>query len=226
MSWLGRWWFAPQPAERLAALRIVLGLYALLDLTGRLNILLHYAAMPADSFKPLGVVGLVLDAPLPVGVAQAQVWATLALAVAFTAGVAYRFVAPVFALNLLRLLTYRNSWGMLFHTENLAVLHVMILACAPAADAWSIDARRGQRGSDEDGRYGWAIKAACAVTVVTYVIAGIAKLRLAGLHWIDGEQLRNQIAYDNLRRAVYGANPSPFATPSWARRGSSPAWPR
>ncbi len=218
MSWLGRWWFAPQPATRLAALRLVLGLYVVTDLIGRLPSLLHYAAMPAGDFKPVGVVGLVLDAPLPVGVAQAEVWWTLLLALLFTAGVAYRVAAPLFALHLLWTLTYRNSWGMVFHTENLEVLHVGILALAPAADAWSVDAwRRGRRGQAPpdggDGRHGWAIRAICAVTVITYVLAGIAKLRLAGVAWIDGEQLRDQIAYDNLRRAVYGASPSKFAMP-------------
>ena len=36
--------------------------------------------------------------------------------------------------------TYRSSFGMIFHTENLWVVHVALLATAPAADAWSIDA--------------------------------------------------------------------------------------
>jgi hypothetical protein len=215
------WWFAPQPATRLAALRLVIGLYAIVDLAVRLPILLHYAEMPASEFRPVGVVALALDAPLPAWVAQSEVWWTLALALAFTAGVAYRVVAPLFALHLLWTLTYRNCWGMVFHTENLPVIHVAILACAPAADAWSIDAwRRARRGvappppeGHADGRHGWAIRAICAVTAVTYVLAGVAKLRLAGVDWIDGAQLRDQIAYDNLRRVVYGLSPSALATP-------------
>jgi hypothetical protein len=38
----------------------------------------------------------------------------------------------VFALLLLWVTTYRNSWGQVFHTENLMVLHV-VLAVSPAA---------------------------------------------------------------------------------------------
>ena len=92
-------------------------------------------------------------------------------------------------------LTYRIAWGQVFHTENLLVLHVIALACAPAADAWTLGTRRA--GDPRD--YGWAIKLLAVLTAATYVIAGIAKLRRAGMTWLDGEQLRNQIAVDNAR---------------------------
>jgi hypothetical protein len=40
--------------------------------------------------------------------------------------------------------------------------------------------------------------------VVAYVIAGVAKLRVGGLGWLDGDTLRNWVAYDNLRKEVLG----------------------
>lgn len=205
-------WFAPVPAERLAAFRILVGLYSLVDLAVRTPLLVGYASFPATEFHPVGVVR-VLDAPLPPAVASALVLAALALAVPFLLGWRHAITGPAFALLLLWVTSYRNSWGMVFHTENLAVLHVACLALAPAADAWSLDARRRGSTPAPDGRYGWALRLACALTVITYVIAGVAKLRLAGLDWIAGEELRNQIAYDNLRRAVHGATPSPLAIP-------------
>ena len=52
-----------------------------------------------------------------------------------------------------------------------------------------------------------------ALTAATYLLAGIAKLRIAGLGWIDGELLRNQIAVDNLRKALLGDFIAPLATP-------------
>ena len=61
--------------------------------------------------------------------------------------------------------------------------------------------------------HGWAIRLMAALTVATYVLAGIAKLRLAGMHWVDGEMLRNQIAVDNLRKALLGSPTAIFATP-------------
>ena len=59
--------------------------------------------------------------------------------------------------------------------------------------------------------YGWGIKLLVALTAATYVLAGIAKLRLAGMTWLDGEQLRNQIAVDNARKVLFGATPSGIA---------------
>jgi hypothetical protein len=49
------------------------------------------------------------------------------------------------------------------------------------------------------------------LTTATYLLAGIAKLRIAGTDWIDGELLRNQIAVDNLRKALFGDSIAPLA---------------
>jgi hypothetical protein len=203
---IARWWFAAVPAERLAAFRILLGTYATIELVARAYSLVHYARFPAAQWKPVGVAAL-LDAPLPPLVADALLLLTIAAAVAFALGWRFAITGPLFAVLYLWTLTYRNSWGMVFHTENLAVLHACILGLAPAADAWALDPAR------RDREYGWALRAAAVVTILTYVLAGIAKLRLAGWLWLDGDQLRNQIAYDNLRRVVLGAGASPLATP-------------
>jgi hypothetical protein len=213
-----RWWFAPAPAERLAVFRVLLGLYVVNHLVTEWAKLFAYTTFPRSEFKPYGIVRALTDAPLDPGLAQALIVAALGLAVLFTLGVLHRVIAPVFAAVLLWVLTYRNSWSMLYHTENLEVLHVAIVALAPASDAWSIDAwwrrRRGRAApTSEDGRHGWALRACAMVVVVAYVLAGVAKLRLAGWDWMSGDQLRNQIAYDNLRRAVLGAKPSVWATP-------------
>lgn len=140
--------------------------------------------------------------------------AAILLAGAFALGCAYRITAPLFAACLLWVLTYRNSWGMIFHTENLLVLHVAILAVAPAADAWSIDAhRRGQEPPVPDLRYGWAPRLMAAVVMATYLLAGIAKIRLGGWDWSEGEVLRNYVATDNLRKLLLGSVYSPVAVP-------------
>jgi hypothetical protein len=78
-----------------------------------------------------------------------------------------------------------------------------------AAATWSLDAR-SKPAPDDAPRFGWAIKLVSMVTVATYVLAGAAKLRQSGLHWISGDILTNQIAYDNLRKAVLGDRYSPF----------------
>jgi hypothetical protein len=209
MSRVARWWFAPAPPERLAALRIAIGGFAVLWMIARLPEVVSVARLPAAVFAPVGVIR-VLGAPLPVIAVAAIAVATVGLLVAFTAGLGYRVSAPLAAIGLLWTLAYRSSWGMVFHTDNLLVLHVIALALAPAADAWTI--RRGDpaRAASAAG-YGWAIKLLAAITCAAYLLAGIAKLRLAGLSWLDGGQLRNQIAIDNLRKALLGGTVAPLA---------------
>jgi hypothetical protein len=94
---------------------------------------------------------------------------------------------------------------MIFHTDNLLALHVLLLGASHAADALSVDARRLERPEPEPSAdYGWPIRALCLVTVLAYFLAGVAKLKLAGGPWLEGELLRRQIAYDNLRKIELG----------------------
>lgn len=208
MKRLADWWFAPAPAERLAALRILIGAYALVYVAVRLPELAGVARYGRAVFHPVGVVR-VLDAPLPPGVVLAIAIVTCVLIAAFVLGFAYRFTAPLAAVALLWTLTYRNAWGMVFHTENLLVLHVIALAFAPAADTWALDRTSSPRTTAAG--YGWPIKLLAALTAATYVLAGVAKLRIAGVDWLDGEVLRNHIAVDNLRKALLGDGIAPLA---------------
>lgn len=207
MTALARWWFAPAPPERLAALRIAIGGFATLWTAARLPELMAAARSPASQFAPVGVIR-VLATPLPPVAVLAIAVATVALLAAFTVGLRYRVIAPLAAAAALWTLSYRSSWGMLFHTENLLALHLIALACAPAADAWALG---GAAPADRPAGHGWAIKLLAALTCATYLLAGIAKLRFAGLDWLDGDQLRNQIAIDNARKALLGATAAPLA---------------
>ncbi|CAN5874837.1 hypothetical protein BH11MYX2_BH11MYX2_35970 [soil metagenome] len=208
MKRISNWWFAPAPAERLAAIRILVGSFAFLWMTTRLPEFVSVARLAPQNWGPTGVTRLI--GPLSPGVVYGLGIATSVLLGAFVLGIAYRIVAPLAAIGLLISLTHRNSWGMIFHTDNLLVVHMLVLAMAPAGDAfalWKKPDRTPLTG------YGWWMKLLLAVTVVTYVLAGIAKLRIAGVAWLDGEQLRNQIAVDNLRKALFGDAIAPLATP-------------
>lgn len=209
LSRIDRWWYAPAPPERLAILRMIVGGFAVAYLALRWPNLVSYADFSGSRFDPVGVVSL-LGEPLPGDVSRLLVAAALVSGLCFVVGWKYQFTGPLFAVLLLWVMTYRNSFGQVFHTENLLVLHVIILAAAPAADAHSIDAR-GKKAPPPDGRYGWAVQLMCAVTVLTYFITGQTKLRNAGLDWISGENLRNYVAYDNLRKIELGDIHSPLA---------------
>ncbi len=205
---LSAWWFAPAPAERLAALRIAIGAYALIYTLSRFHALI---TTYTGSFAAVGVV----RTTVPSSLAIVLVIATVVLLSLFTLGWQYWLTAPLAAAALLWTLTYRNAWGQVFHVENLLVLHVIALAAAPAADAWAASRQREPKGS-----YGWAIKLLVALTVATYVLAGVAKLRLSGGAWLDGHQLRNQIAIDNARKLLLGESPARLALPLLEH----PAW--
>lgn len=204
-----RWFLAPAPAERLAALRILVGSFATIYLACRVPYVLDVAALPRGRFEPVGIVA-VLDAPLAAAVVRAVLIAALVTGVLFVLGWRHRVVAPAFALLLLASLTYSNSWQHIAHTENLVLLHVAVLAIVPAADAWALDSRRAGGVAPPTSGYGWPIQLMSVLTVVTYVLAGVAKVRHGGADWVDGDVLRNLVAHDNLRKIVLGDVHSPI----------------
>jgi len=203
------YWYAPAPPERVALLRIAIGGFSLLYLVARFGNLTSVARFQSVEFLPVGVVRL-LEHPLPPFAVYVVLLLAIAAGSAFVAGFHYRQSGPLFALLFLWTTSYRNSWGMIFHVENLAALHLLLLAACPAADAVSFDARGKSAVLPSDGRYGWPIRAMTAVTAATYVLAGIAKLKFAGLAWVHGDFLRQQVAYDNLRKIELGSIHAPL----------------
>jgi hypothetical protein len=197
------------PAERLAALRILAGAFAGIYVLARLPGFLSPLAQNARSFAPVGAAHL-LSAPMPAWALYALLALTLASSVSFVLGWRFRATGPLFAASLLLLTSYRNSFGMIFHTENLFVLHVAVLAFTDSAAAWSFDARQRAEPPLPDRRFGWAIVLLSTVTVVGYLLAGVAKLRVTGASWAVGEVLRNHIAHDNLRKLLLGDGYSPI----------------
>lgn len=210
---LERFWFVPAPASRLAVVRVLICAYALIWLVACAPIVLPSLWFPADRFEPVGITTLIA-APLAPALGIAIWLLTGAAGVAVLLGWRFRMIAPVFGLGLLWVTSYRSSWGMIFHTENLLVIDALILAILPASDAWSLDARRDPdlraRGRALHWRYGWGLKLMATITVLTYVLAGIAKLRNAGSAWLGGEVLLSHVAWDNLRKTELGAFHSPI----------------
>ena len=210
---LDRFWLVPIPGLRLAVLRVLICAFALVWLVGFAPILLSGLWFPPERFEPIGVVSL-LDAPLAPAIGVVIWLITVIAGVASLIGWRFRTIAPLFAIGLLWVTSYRNSWGMIFHSENLLVMHVLVLALLPAADAWSFDAARDPelraRGRKLHGRYGWGPRLMATITVLTYVLAGVAKLRNSGTAWLAGEVLLSHVAWDNLRKVELGDLHSPI----------------
>lgn len=212
MNKLAEWFFAPAPAARLAAARWLCLGFAVVYLLAAISPLLRPMNLPRSSFQPVGIVSVLAD-PLPRALVVGAYVACVAAGVLATVGTWYRCSAPAFALLMLWVTTYRNSWGMLFHNENLLVLHVAVLAfCPSAADVWTWGTNNETNEQDTElaGDYGWPLRVLSLVTVSTYVVSGLAKLIHAGPGWLGGEEIRAHIAFDAVRKLELGSIHSPL----------------
>jgi len=199
------------PPERLAMVRILVSAYAVVWLAFALPGIAGLTDAGTSRWHPVGVLAW-LDTPLAPGWLWVFVAVTFGAGIAFAVGAGARVTGPLFAAAFLVVTTYRSCWGQIFHTDDLVVLHLIVLALAPAAHAWSVDARRHRSPVAPARRYGWPLLLMSIITVLAYVLAGWAKLRTSGLDWITGSVLRDQIAQDNLLKELFGAPSSPLAS--------------
>ncbi len=207
-----RWLLCWAPPERLALLRLAVGGYALVNVFISIGEFVRLASRPARQFEPVGLAVL-LEGP----VSPLVLWSLFAVSViggtAFVAGAFFRLSGPVFAMASLAWATYHASWGQMLHFEHLVTLHLLLLGFSPAADALSIDARRaGSANREPEVRYGWPIRLLAIVTVVTYALAGVAKLRASGWTWVEGTTLANHIGYSATRLDLLGEPRPPLST--------------
>lgn len=211
---LDGFWFERAPAARPAILRVVIGVYVLYYLGRRYSMFMNIARSDPSLFKPVGVAS-VLEKPVPDAVFRRVLVATYIANVAFIFGWRHRYTGPLFAGLLLWVMSYRNSWSMIYHNDNVLVLHAMILGLTPSADALSLDSLEGATTTtdpDGDWRYGWPVKLMSTVTALTYFVAGVAKVKgPLGWKWGSGESLRGQIAVDGLRKELLGSEAAPLA---------------
>lgn len=214
MNRANSWLMTPAPSQRLAMLRVLVMGYATLFLVVRVQSFWGATTRAPWQWRPVGVLSPLTQAPSPT-LSQGVYALAVVLGVAACAGWRYRASGPLFAVVFLLITTHRLSWGHVLHTEHLLALHVAILAVTPAAVVWSFDAR-GRCAPGPDARFGWPIRVMAIATVVGYVVAGIAKIRYGGGDWLVGDVLRNQVAFDNVRKVLLGDNHSPLG--GWAVR--------
>jgi hypothetical protein len=183
-------------SERLDLVRRLVALWSAVWLLLRAPFLLSLADRPAHRWHPIGVLTPIDDPPSG-ALVGAVVLVTVALAVAIVLDRGPRGLVPVWAVGVLLATTWASSWGHLFHTEHLLAVQALLLGAA--ALPRRVDA-------------GFVVQALAVVTVTTYVVAGVAKLRGSGGEWLSGDVLREQVAFDNLRKAVIGDGTSPLGT--------------
>ncbi len=199
--------FSEAPATRLATLRMLIGCYVLWYVGARFSMLNNVASNDAALFEPVGLAWF-LATPLSPESFRWLLIATLTANLAFIVGAFHRISGPLFGGLLAFLLCYRNSWTMIYHSDNVMLFHVLIIGLAPAATVWSLDAwRRKKTEPAAHWRFGFPVQLMCIVTVSTYFIAGIAKVAgPSGWAWVFGESMRSQILVDGLRKELLGTS--------------------
>lgn len=212
---LDNYWFAPVAPERLAILRIATGCFSLWYLVTRFDMLQRLAASDASNFDPVGLAR-VLQNPMMPALFNLLLIITILLNIAYIIGWKFRWTGPAFAVLLVFMMSYRNSWSMIYHNYIATVLHILVIGVAASADAISYDAwRQKGRSWREKGtaswQYGWGVKLICTATVATYVLSGLAKVfgELAWA-WVDGSAMRSQVAVDALRKEMLGGAANPW----------------
>lgn len=198
---------AAQPV-RPAVLRVATGVYSAIHNIRRRPMFRALHAQDASQFTPVGVVK-VLNKPLPPRVANGIFDAAQVVNIAATLGVGHRVTGPLNAALQLWTISYRNSWTMLLHSDNMLTMHQMVLGATRSADALSVDSllREGTLFPQHlDRSYGAIPTAMNIATVVVYFISGVAKVRgPLGLSWAKGDVLRGQIAVDGMRKDLFGS---------------------
>lgn len=182
---------------RLPLVRFLVAAFALGWLAARLPHHVDLARLPDHRWEPVGMLAP-LDRPPPFWLASTIAAAAIPVTAAFAAGWRARVTGPLCAVAVFAVASFASSWGQLFHTENLLVLHLGILAVAAVLGRRRVDAQL-------------VLQAMAVATAAAYVVSGMAKVRNGGWDWVDGDALRNQVAYDNLRKAVVGSMHSPIA---------------
>src|SRR5690606_33567338 len=131
------------------------------------------AGLGAARFEPVGIAAWTgMVAP---EVVAGVIAVTGLVGIAMVLGVGYRVAGPAFAVGVLWLASYRNSWGHLSHGEHLMALQLLVLALAPGGDSLRVrlpgrarEHPRTRAEPEHDGRYGWPLRVVMLVTVSTY----------------------------------------------------------
>lgn len=212
---------AAQPV-RPAVLRLTTGAFTIWNNMRRRSMFHKLNRQDASQFDPVGPVR-VLRRPLPPRVANALYDAAQVTNIVATLGIAHRVSGLVNAALQLWTLSYRNSWGMILHSDNMALMHQLVLGVTPSADALSVDALvRDKTLTPQrfDRDYGGIPTAMNIATCAVYVISGVAKVRSPqGWKWATGNTLRDQIAADAVRKEVFGTQAPEAARRLYNARG-------
>jgi hypothetical protein len=213
--------FPRSAATNLAVMRVLIGCFAVDFLwQWRVHTVRVCTDIGHEHFAPLGVLAF-MPQPMPDALFRALYDLCMGTSALFVLGLAMRVIGPLFAALLLVVLTYRQSWGFIYHTENLLVVHVAVLGLARSADVLSLDAWLRPRVGRARAllarapalpswRYGWPAQLMVLITGITYWVAGMAKLGTSGFSWVSDAHLLAHLGNNALRYHLFADGAAAF----------------
>jgi hypothetical protein len=204
---LDRYWFAPASLRDLALVRILaFGTQTLVFLHLRpLSEQLHQARIGLEQYRPIAALKVLLLPWGPWGEIHPSasfITATLCVAIAAgvlaTVGLYARVTMLCAAAANTLLVAHFYSYGQFHHAEALMIIALNVLAVAPSAAVWSMDAARRRRrerrapssrsepAGDASVFAQWPLRLMQWLIVLTYLSAAGSKLYYGGLRWVNG----------------------------------------
>lgn len=159
--------------------------------------------------------------PLALGVTEGL---TLALLAAAAVGLRARWTVPSAAVCYALMGSILRSYDHIFHQGIVPLYALVLLAFTPCADGLSVDRwLRRRRGlpvvpaREPTLRHGLGRHLVWLAIALPYVLAGLSKVRNAGLLWWQG---------DNMREMVFqmAAEPTHFGFQGWRLLTGAPDW--
>ena len=219
---LDRYWFAPARLRDLAYLRITLVLTLLLGVMwpGALGTQLQSTRLPAEWFTPLPALK-VLMLPFGWGARPSALVVTIAWIVCDVSGIAAlvgaftRASLATFAATCTFLVLHQYAFGTLHHPEAPAAIMLWVLILTPCGAELSVDALRARvaesrvrgrfvaRGVDAESRDArWPMRLAQWLLVCVYASAGLSKLVVAGMSWMNGYTMTYYFLLDGVNNQL------------------------
>jgi len=206
-----RWdafWFAEASLVRLALIRIVVYALALSDViaysfTAFADAGAVTAGTQAKVWKPIYLFDVLGLEPIGIDTARAVFLAALVAHGASIAGLFTRLATPLAALLSIYWTGLVYSFGKVHHDKVALAFALCALAVSPCGARFSIDAlirrARSDRASPLTSPFaGLAIRVTQVTVALGYCAAGVTKLWVAGLEWMNGYTLMAMLMhYDN-----------------------------
>ncbi len=194
MTRLNSWLFEPAPLARLAAFRVVVYAFLLVDVLYTHAEPIFRAHVDPAFYQPL-LIGRLLPLPTPsywlvVGVK----WGLVACAVLALAGKAPRFLGWTIFLLYFEWLLIAFSYGNVDHDR---FAYLVALAVLPTV------AHARVRSGTASEAAGWALRMVQLAVVATYFYAAWAKLRFGGPEWVDAATISRAV----VRRGTFLSEP-------------------